>query len=221
MKSVITTDAGRFIVDGATIRVVMGDNTPRAAKAGKIAAYSIGIVSILPKVQVAIGSDLDSFIKALELSRIPIALQKTLVKGAYSTYNVLRLQTGSIPEVVIATLSVFNGVVIGVTYSRSILENKEFRQFVRLSAMHQLSACNKGDKLRLVKATSCISTLTGIRRERLVVIETPNSLRVKVPYESKYKLPVHYTFTLDKHDRYNLLQIAYNFNDIAEVLKKK
>lgn len=217
MRSVIETGINKIIIDGATIRI--SNNSTNFGENSQ--GYKVGIVSILPKVQIALGGLLDTFIDALEVSRLPLALKKTVAKGEYSTYDIVRLETGNIKEATIATLSVYSGIIIGLTYSRSILLDKEFRKLVRLSAMHQLAICNRGDKSRLLKATQCISTLTGIPRNKLMAIETARSIRVKVPFTNKLGLPLYYTFSLDKSDKYNLLQVSFDFNEVAKQFKNK
>lgn len=218
MKSMIETDNYNITVDGSTIRVT--SNKAFSNKSIDKGRYAVGIVSILPKVQIAIGEKLESFLEALEFSRLPLALKKTVAKGAYSTYDVVRLETGNIKEATIATLSVYNKIIIGITYSRSILLDREFRKLVKLSAMHQLAICNKEDPCKLLKATSCISTLTGIPRDKLVTVQTARSIKVKVQFKNKYNLPMYYTFALDKTNKYNLLQISFDYNDIAKELNK-
>lgn len=219
MKSVIENSEYKIVVDGATIRVsnnkIYNDRTLNKTK------FSVGIVSILPKVQIALGEKLDIFIEALEFSRLPIALKKTVCKGEYCTYDVVRLETGNIKEATIATLSVYSGIMVGITYSRSILLDKDFRKLVKLSAMHQLSLCGKEDTGRLLKATVCISTLTGMPREKLIVLQTARSIRVRVPFKNRFELPIYYIFALDKRDKYNLLQISFDYNEIAKVMKNK
>lgn len=216
MSTVVKSQSGDLIVDGATIRVGVSANSCNSAF--QTHKYKPGLVHILPKVQIILGDELESFKSALNASRLPIALRKTLSQGLYETWEVLHLPAGKIPEAGIATIQVFNSIIVGVTYSRGVLKNKEFTRLVRLSAMHKICICHKGDKSRAFKATQCIERLTGVHRDKLIVSETKRSIRVRVNYKSKISLPVYYTFVLDDTDRYNLLQIAFDLNDVGQRL---
>lgn len=214
MKSVIDTGRQKFITDGASIRVV-----PSITSSKDQAIARAGVVSILPKVQIALGESYETFLNALELSRLPIALKKTITNGKYETHDIIRLSTGNIQEARISTLSVYDGIMVGLTYSMSVLNNKEFRRLVKLSAMQQIRLCDKDDKLRLYKASECISRLTKVDRDKLIIAETAKSIRVKVPFKSKLNLPICYIFNLDKTNAYKLMQIAFDYNDAAKAIQ--
>lgn len=213
MQSIIKMQQYNIIVDGASIRLISLELNDRAIKC------KAGIVSILPKVQVALGQELSIFMQALELSRLPLALRKTISKGTYEVYDILRLPTGNIKEAIIATLSVISGTIVGVTYNRNIVQDKEFRKLVKLSAMHQIAICSSEDPMRLFKAADCVRLLTGIDRDKLIVTETVRSLKVRVNFKSKLNLPIYYIFALDKSEKYKLLQISYDYNEVIRTIK--
>lgn len=212
-KSVIKTNDFNLVVDGASIRVMRGGAIISNNKE-KI-TDNIGVVSILPRAQIVLGAELSIFMDALELSRLPIALRKTTETNNYETYDILRLETGNIKEAIIATLGVYNGIVIGVIYNRSLLNDKKFRQLVHLSAMHQITICNKDDPMRLIKATDCISKLKGVPREKLIVVETARSIKVRVNYKSRLNSHLYYIFVLDKNNKFGLNKISFDLNEIG------
>ena len=81
MSTVVKSQSGDLIVDGATIRVgVSADSCNSAFRTHK---YKPGLVHILPKVQIILGDELESFKSALNASRLPISLRKTLSQGLY------------------------------------------------------------------------------------------------------------------------------------------
>lgn len=217
MSTVVKANTCDLIVDGASIRAIstLSSFSPASPSSKK---YIVGVAYILPRVQIVLGDELQVFKEALNLSRLPIAIRKTLSQGAYETWEIMHLPAGKIPEANIATLSVYSNIIVGVTYSNSVLQNREFRRFVKLSAMHQITICNKDDKGRAFKATQCIEKLTGVPRDKLIVSETKRSIKVRVDYKSKLSLPIYYTFVLNKANKYGLAQIAFDLNDIGQRL---
>lgn len=216
MSTVVRSSRYNIVVDGATIRV--GSNTGVGDSASQRHKYTVGVVSLLPKAQIVLGDDFEIFKEALNLSRLPVALRKTLSQNNFEAWEVMHLPAGKIPEANIATIQVFKGIMVGVTYNRQVLKNKEFMRFARLSAMHRICICSKGDKARALKATQCVEKLTGVPRDKLIVSETKRSIKVRVSYQSKLSLPIYYSFILDESDRYNLLQIAFDLNDVGQRL---
>lgn len=213
MKSVLRTEWFTIVVDGATIRA--HNNLSAGSVEAKVP--NAGVVSILPMVQVVIGSQLITFLKALELSRIPLALMKTSENGKYATHDIIRLETGNVGEAVIATVSEYNGIIVGISYNREILQNRQFRKMVKLSAMHQVTVCKQGDPMKLVKATQCTSLFTGVPRDKLVAIEKARSIRVRVNYRSKLNLPLYYIYSLDNANSYILASVAFDLNEAAKM----
>jgi hypothetical protein len=133
----------------------------------------------------------------------------------------MRMATGNVQNTIIATMIVYDGIILGLSYNKEVLLDKNFRKFVKLSAMHQISLCDKGDTNRLFKATECISLLTGLDRDKLIVVETPSSIRVRVNYKSKLVQPIYYIFGLNKQGRYTLSQISYDINEAAKTLNER
>lgn len=211
MKSVLKSNNYNIIVDGASIRI---DNKDKEQ------IHKVGIVSIIPKVQIILGGELKMFLDALELSRLPIALRRTVVKGAYETYDIIRLQTGNIREATLATLAVYNGLMVGITYNRAVLFDKDFRRLVKLSAMHQITIGKKSGAAGLLAATDCISKLTGVPRDKLVVVQKARSIRVRASFRTKLDLPLYYIFAMDKSLNYNLVQISFDYNEVAKRINK-
>ena len=182
---------------------------------------SIGVVSILPKVQILLGKRLSSFTDALEKSRVPLALKKTLSNGKYETFQVLRLETGNIPEATIATLVTYNNIMVGLTYNGDIVEDKKFRKLVKLSAMHQLVLGTKEDPQRLYKATKYISVITKLPRESLIAIEKARSIRIRASSNNIMQLPIYYIFSLNKNGAYRLAEVSYDINDVIQRIDNK
>ena len=223
MENSIEAGTYTFHIDGSSIRIsggradlnlnkVENNNTIKNSK------FSVGVISILPKIQIAIGTKLSTFIKALEMSRSPIALQKILSNGKFETYRIIRMPTGNIPEREIATVDTYNGTIIGATYNGKLLKDQAFKRLVKLSTMHQIRLCKADSTNKLLLATKCISLLTNLSRDKLVVQETARTIRVKVVFKTNIKLPVYYIFILDD-GYYRLSQIAYDYNDIVQILK--
>lgn len=219
MENIISTDNYKFHIKGSTIRVEGGANeSALTSQANK--KFRVGVVSLLPRIQIAVGQRIDTFLKALELSRTPLALQKIINNGQLDTYRVLRLQTGNIPEATIATVDTYMGIILGVTYNTEVLSNKEFRKLVKLSAMHQIVLCPAGEPSRLLLATKCIGVLTNVDRDKLIVKETKRNLMVRVNFKSKLEIPVYYIFSLGKDNKYRLSQIGYNYNNAITKIKE-
>lgn len=209
MKAYIDAGSNKLLVDGASIRVMNRLN------------IRTGIVVILPKVEILIGSLLTSFIEALDVSRLPIALNRTISKGNYETYNIIRLATGNVHEAIIGILSVYSGVIVGVNFNKKLLQDKVFRQKVALSAMHQIVVYGKESRDKLFNATKSISLLTGADRESLIVSQTVRTIRVRVNYRNIYNIPLYYIFSMTELGSYALSQISYDYNEIAKILRDK
>lgn len=221
MQSIINADNFSIYIEGSTIRVT--DEAQVYGSAEQNSNYDkVGIVSILPKIQIGLGENFKVFVKALTISRTPLALRKRIQRGPYRSYEIVRLATGNIKDALICTIDTINDRVVGLAYNQAIIKDKEFRRYVKLSIMHQLVLCNKSEQNRLFLATKCISILTNTKRESLVVSETARTVKVKANCKRGIKLPVNYIFALMPNtNSYSLYQIAYDYNEAAKKLEAK
>ena len=199
-----------YLIEGAAIRVANRSTNKNS---------HTGIISILPKVQLLIGSRYEVFMQALNLSRLPIAMQKTVSKGEYDVIAVVRLSTGNIPEAKLGYIHTYRGLVVAYTYEPAAVTNKEFRRFVPLAAAHQLRIPAGTGSSGLAKAVSYVSAVTKIQRDKLIVSETAKTLKVKMK-STIWDVPIYYTFVLSSKDEYRMSQISFELNEIIQKLEK-
>ena len=199
-----------YLVEGATIRITNRGSNRNTHN---------GVVTILPKVQMLIGTRYDIFMQALNLSRLPLAFQKHIDKGEYEVYCLMRLETGNICEAVLGYVHVYRGLIVAYTYDTKVVKNKEFRQFVQLSAAQQLRipASDYGTNA-LAKAVTYVSALTKIPREKLIVIQTSKTIKVKMK-STVWDVPLYYVFVVTANGDYRMSQVAYDFDEMIKKLE--
>ena len=73
MQSIINADNFSIYIEGSTIRVTDEAQVYGSAEQNNNNYDKVGILSILPKIQIGLGENFKVFVKALTISRTPLA----------------------------------------------------------------------------------------------------------------------------------------------------
>ena len=201
-----------LVVQGGNIRVKEKKKTSNGR-------YGVGVAAILPNIQIALGEKFETFKKAVEISRAPIAFKEIPLAKNVICYKVIRTATGKIKEEDLANIITCNGIVIGVKYNTDIINSKEFRRYVKISALQLAIFGQEKNKYNLLIATKTLSTILKIPREKMIVVEYPCNLIIKIKDTNRYGLlDVMYTATSDSQGKYHLTMISYDLNEAVKKL---
>lgn len=113
-------------------------------KDSKNVPMPIGVVSILPMIQLKLGEDIEKF----QLYMTNLSKNYIILKGVESihieTWEFIRLQDEDIDEEIkICDIVTLNNKIINISYNQELPENKKFRQLERLTTLQQIKFKNK------------------------------------------------------------------------------
>lgn len=113
-------------------------------KDSKNVTMPIGVVSILPMIQLKLGEDIEKF----QLYMTNLSKNYIILKGVESihieTWEFIRLQDEDIDEEIkICDIITLNNKIINISYNQELPENKKFRQLERLTTLQQIKFKNK------------------------------------------------------------------------------
>ena len=168
----------------------------------------LGVVTIMPKVQLELGMEIKQFIECLRMTRIPLMLQRATRNRKSEQWQIIRIPTGNVPEAIVCTLNITEGIIDKVSFNQDLLYNKEYRKYQRLSAIHQLTAGKVDDSGNLSRAVSAVSTLTGINPDRFKIKASHRTIVVYSNTKGE-KRKYRYTFIKDSRNSFNLLSIGF------------
>lgn len=201
-----------LIVQGGNIRV-------KEKKKPGNGRYGVGVAAILPNIQIALGEKFETFKKAVEISRAPIAFKEIPLAKNVICYKVIRTATGKIKEEDLANIITCNGIVIGVKYNTDIINSKEFRRYVKISALQLAIFGQEKNKSNLLMATKTLSAILKVPREKMIAVEYPRNIIIKIKETNRYGLlDVLYTATSDNQGKYHLTMISYDLNEAIKKL---
>lgn len=168
----------------------------------------LGVITIIPGIQIELGRNIEEFIQCLKLIRQPLAIHKIADNKGQATWRILRLATGKVHEVIICTISTIKNVIASVSFNQELAYDLKYRKYQRLSAMHQLTAGRAGTIGLLSKAVIGISAITGEEASNFGIISNDKTIVVKSTLkklENQYK----FTFVCDKKGYFNLLSVGF------------
>ena len=207
-KTIIVDGKHSFVVHNNTIRVM----TPPSAMPK---AYEAGQIPILSLVTVALGEEFSVFLDTLDLTTLPLILKKVSGSGKFESYDIIITGVPVHGDVALATLMVYDDIIVGVTYNKNASYNKELKSVWKLSALHYLKICKATNSDILYNVTHAISRITQVDRDRLIASYKGKYLRVKVPCRNDLGIPCYYSMELDNNGVYRLLSIGFDLNDAA------
>lgn len=180
----------------------------KGTKGWQYGVNPLGVVTILPGVQIELGRTMTELIQCLKEVRKPIGLHKIADIGSQANWNIIRIPTGKVPEAVVCKITTIQDIIVSVSFNKSLVKNAEYRRYQPLSAMHQLTAGKVGDIALWSSAVSAVATMTGEKKSNLIIKANDKTLMVRTAIrelENQYR----YTFTKDSEDVFNLLSISF------------
>ncbi len=172
------------------------------------AVCPVGVVTIVPGVQVELGRGIKEFIRCLKSIRKPLAIQNIADSGVQKVWKIIRLETGNVPEVWICTIDTINEKIASVVFNQDIIYDKEYRRYQRLSCIHQLKAGKFGSANSLGTAVSRVSRITG---EPIGSFRIRANRNIVTVYTNKRKLEhqVNYIFINDRYGNCRLIAVGF------------
>lgn len=122
----------------------------------------IGIVTIIPGIQLELGRSIREFVNCLKMIGKPIAIQKIFDRNNQCTWNLIRMATGNIPEVVICSIGTINDRMVNVAFNQELPYNKKYRQHQKLSIEHKINAGKREEPGCLANAVKIVSVITKV-----------------------------------------------------------
>lgn len=172
------------------------------------AVNPLGIVSLIPNVQIYLGMYIQELLTHLKVIRKPLGLFKIAESNGLATWRFMRFQTGKIPEETVCTLNTYNNRIIYITFNPRLVLNTDYVRYEGLSIIHQITAGKVGDSNILSKAIKAVSVITGESPADFLMKSNKNTI---VVYTNKKNLSnqYRYTFAIDPRGYYNLLSVGF------------
>lgn len=199
-KIIGKTDKSAILITDTSIKILKA--------AGGNILNPLGVVTLIPGVQLELGRQMDEFAKCLKMVRKPLALQKIAENNGQCTWHVIRLGTGKVPEAKVCTINTIHGIIAAVSFNQSLVYNATYRKYQPLSVVHQLKVGKAGSAGQLSRAVSVVAVITGQSASDFKITESNKSIIV---YTAIKELSSQYRFTFlkDEKDYFNLLSIGF------------
>lgn len=159
-------------------------------------------VTICRGLQLELGRKLGDFVEALKFTRAPIVITKLAENQHVTLHNIVRMYTGKVKDQVLATVKCINGEIVAININSKLQKNKEFREYVRLGTLHQLTISY---------------SLSGSRRrkyqlDKLFKAIYPNSKVIEIDEDGNGMIAIvdiggnslKFTFALDRNNINNM-----------------
>lgn len=188
--------------------VVIKGNSIRVKSNSKSKASNyVGVVSILPGIQVKIGRGIDEFVSNIRKTTRGLGVQRTSITKELSVWKVMILKEDDFEKKYICSINAINNIIVSVTFNHKLNYDKEYRSRNRLSMLHMLTAGKVGELDNEIKALKAISIITGEHIKNLETTVRENQIIVKTDIEG-LKNQYRYTFFKDPGGYYNMLSVA-------------
>lgn len=201
------TTEGRFIGDNGASKILLTESSIRIISKDR-ALSPLGVVTIIPTIQVQLGRKMTEFMECLKLIRKPLATQKIMSKGHQATYKIIRLSTGKVPSVALCTISTIDDTIMSVTFNQELNYNENYTRYEKLSVIHKLTAGKADEPGLLSKAVEAVSIITGKSPLFFKIKQFGNNIAVHTEIKGA-KYQYKYTFSKDSRDYYNLLSVGF------------
>lgn len=192
------------------VRIVASDKYIRVHSIKATATNNpVGVVSLLPGIQIKLGRSMEEFVKMLKISARPLGVQKIAEsKYGQETWRLLFFAVDSTDEYVVCIITTMHGAIVAVTFNQDLIYDNAFRENQRLSALH-LATAGKCDSAygQLSKAVQIIAGITGEALSNFEMKADDQRIAVntcKNDLENQYS----YLFVKDKNNYFNLLSIS-------------
>lgn len=180
-------------------------------KKGNKSFNPIGVITIIPGIQLELGRRFDEFAKCLKEIRKPLGIQRISQNKEQSTYYIIRFATGKVPEARVCSITVLNGIIASVSFDPDLPNNKEYIRYQKLSMMHQIVAGREDTMSIMSKAISAIALITGEKISEFKMKSTSHSIVVYTD-SPHFTYQYAYTFAKDKRGYFSLLSIGFVAN---------
>lgn len=204
-------EQGIIIGDNGTSKIKVTETSIRVIT-NDVGICPLGVITIVPTIQVQLGRNITEFLHCLKMVRKPIATQKIPSKGPQATYKVIRLSTGKVPSVPICTISTINDIIMAVTFNQELNYNTVYARYESISIIHKLTAGKVTEAGSLSRAVEAVSVITGKPSSTFKIKQFSRNIVVYTTIQG-LKYQYKYTFSRDSRDYYNLLSVGFMLNE--------
>lgn len=169
-----------------------------------------GIIHIMGSVSIEIGRSINQFIDTLKYTRIPIVIKRVIKKGDYSTYQVIRINTGKVPNINLGLIETYKETMVGFIYDSDVVINRRLRKYVKTSVLNMLAIKKEGNYL--VKIENVLRLILKIDGEINIKQNKSGSVLDMYVQSKVYKYPLRYRCVVEK-DRYVFKSITLNIKE--------
>lgn len=196
------------LLDNGKSHIAIYNNKSVKIIDNKTKAISNRAITIMPGFQIEFGRSIKDVFSALAKIHLPIIIEEYLTAGNFKYYNVVRLETGNIPEFTICKIGVTNEVIMEVLFDSELTKNNAARKTRSISAI--ASVAIKANDISSIEMDA-ISTITSLKGENAIDYSF-NILDYKIRVIANYNdFNLIYTYLMDKKDntKYRLIGIGY------------
>lgn len=187
---------------------IVSEDGIRVAGHRGVGYSSVGVVTVLPGIQIRLGWFMESFADVIHYVKKPIGVEKIVAAKTHTLWQISKLWTENTKEEIICTVTAVKGKIIGVTYNQDLIYNEHFREYQSLSMLHLLTAGHSSDTRKTTKAIQGIAAITGLKAQEISVVEIGERIIVNTLDKLADKT-CQYIFCKDKHGYYNMLSVGY------------
>lgn len=130
----------------SSVTMFKSKNTCIAIKNDKLYVMSFKYKDVSPRAvtiasgfQIELGRDINNFIEALKHTRLPFLIKEVITRGDVTNYQIIRMGTGNVETVVVATIVCKKNLIHTVGFNRKLIYDSKYRRYNNLSVLHQLS----------------------------------------------------------------------------------
>lgn len=167
----------------------------------------IGVVTIVPGIQLEIGRSFDEFVDCIQCTNKPLAFNLKVkdTKKCITIWELQRLPTGNVEEATICNITVIRDEIYSVQFNQNLAYDKNYTRYEKLSILHQVTLGKPNENNTCSRGISTINKLTGIDYGDMITRQFKHGVEIKI---KGYK--ISYIFFTDKQGYMNLLSIGKN-----------
>lgn len=181
-------------------------------KLNKKSANPIGVVSVLPELQIRIGMSYKLLLECLKNANIYVFFQQIHHKNGVEIYSLMRIGLNGIGDEPLGAITVYNGIVVSYQFNQRMGPGN-----TNLSAIQQIRIGGTQENAAKLAVTA-ISALTKIKitKENWGINMGDSGIQVYYKFDpmcnGKYNL--YYYLSQDSTNRYFVNTVGYSMNEL-------
>lgn len=145
-------------------------------------------VTITPGLHIALGNSVNNYIKAIAQTDLPVVIEKVMK----DRYNVKRMPTGNVKGVTLANIACSDNSIYAITFNRDLNKDEEFRRYIQLSVLHQLSVPYETSDSKFIDIIKQVSNMQVIDAEVSDMSKTIKNIKLRIE-----DIDINYTFIVN------------------------